>query len=323
MDPKTTQKPAPAQGEPQAPPPPYTDATSHTAGASASTHLPPAYESGSTSQFTSATSDSVAKTNAIAPYRSFPLVMSGRGSWSIAGLKSFHLTSADAKERLYIVEANFKTKAGGPLKDVPGMLLRNGTDIKDDVIAATADDNPDPTIPELVLMHGFVLLPTAGGKFRKEPVYTKVSAAEELVLRFAADRSDESGSWREEFEWVKFEKGTDSEYKAGGWRLFRKDDGSQASGSGAGGSTGAKTSRGEVLAILWWPGNLITNGTHYFDLKFSKAVEGEGLGEQWTLTAVMTALRIMFLRMSGRTHLSHIQYWTKDKKKNDPLQGRG
>lgn len=310
MDSKTSQDPALTKGEPQDPPPTYSDATNQLAPA---TTVLPTYEFASSRyQPVQVASSSQAKPNAITPYRPFPATISGHGTWSLAGFKSFHLTGADSKDRLYIVEANFKHKVGGPLKDVPGLLLRNGVNVKDPVLAATADNNPDPTIRELVLMDGYVLLPTAGGSFRMEPVHTEVSEAGELVLQFGVDQSDGSKNSQEEFEWVKFEKGSEREYPAGGYRLFRKDDGKRASGSGAGGSSGANVSRGDALAILSWPGNLLMSGTHYFDLKFSKAVEGEGLGEQWMLMVVMTVLRIMFLRMSGRTKADYIKYWRKD-----------
>ncbi|KAI8154498.1 hypothetical protein K4K49_002799 [Colletotrichum sp. SAR 10_70] len=63
------------------------------------------------------------------------------GYYYMTGIKTFYLCGASRDDRLFIVEIHTGFSRKSPVGSRPGILLRNGTDFKDLIIAAAGDES--------------------------------------------------------------------------------------------------------------------------------------------------------------------------------------
>ncbi|KAF6830369.1 hypothetical protein CPLU01_07424 [Colletotrichum plurivorum] len=237
------------------------------------------------------------------PYRPFPAVMNGY--YYMTGIKTFFLCGATRSDRLFIVELHTGFSRKPPLGLRPGILLRNGTNPKDPIIAAAGDESQWASRAYAFNSATYVFLP---------PLEPRASICEMDEETMRAVKSDDGSvafmfsievgekQQRERFEWVKLKKGDDEEAKSGGFKLVQvsnrhgrprtspEDEGPS--------SSRATTEERETLALLSWSSGL-SKMTHAFSLQLKGSARS--MGDRWALMVVITTLRLWQMNVQGRT----------------------
>jgi hypothetical protein len=239
------------------------------------------------------------------PYRALPHTI--RGHHRLAQLNSITLSGPD-KERLYYVELHRGYQRLDPLGYRVGVVLRNGTRSRDEVLAAAGEEfqsalkiygiptPPDPNtvffMPPLEFgtnsraMNMEKLRPGAMGPLQTFTFFIEVEPLQSLK--------------RQKFEWV---RDTDTS----GFKLVRvlknfsksSDDGGDGSSSSSSSSSSAGTDLyGETVALLVFPHSSLTN-REAFTLSFLGSARDGRLGERCQLAIVVTALRVWHFHAKG------------------------
>ncbi|KAL0930310.1 uncharacterized protein CTRU02_214385 [Colletotrichum truncatum] len=157
------------------------------------------------------------------PYRPFPTVMNG--FYRMTGIKTFNLCGATRDEPLFVVEVHTGFSRKAPLGARPGILLRNGTDSKDPIIAAAGDESQWDQRVYAFNSTTVVLLPPLERRnslhdMMTEMMKLRTTGDEIAAFGFSIEVGEKLG--RKKFEWRKVKK--DDEAKSGGFRLTKSLD---------------------------------------------------------------------------------------------------
>ncbi|KAL7629520.1 hypothetical protein AAE478_001041 [Parahypoxylon ruwenzoriense] len=239
------------------------------------------------------------------PYRPFPPVMHARYQWKLTG--TFHLCDEKPDDRLFAVSTH--TGFSGEL---PRVMLHHGPSDKHPVLAAACEERPVGKIDKYS-PNSVIQLPALVPNTDSEELVTEIMQAHTVGetgvgYEFSVEVGHGDKMTREKFEWRKTKKGSDGEFKEGGFKLLRLSSrhaqGSNSSNSGDAtcSSNEAATEDGyEVVALFKWNKTLM-NLVHPFELRFVGSALSGSLGERWGLMAVVTALRLWWLNAGFRAN---------------------
>lgn len=268
-------------------PPSYDDAHHPPAGTSA---LPDYSNAGGSS---SLSKPSRPGATPLTPYRSFPTYMTLQNirEASLASMRSLHLCGASPTDVLYAAAPH----AGYTSTTKPGYVLHNGTDTKAPPLASTGDRQ------KYFDSSGIIVLPAlaGSGKATVEEVLKAGRAADGGVVFLFGVEVGEEKVRREEFEWRKVKRAGSSE--AGGYELSRRGATGEGGGSGSGQASDAGGKSGVVAVLAWDRDGSLLNRKREFILELTGSGKSEALGQRWRLMVVMTALRLSWLHVQGRT----------------------
>ena len=248
------------------------------------------------------------------PYRPFPPVMNGYSlrEWSLEALKAFKLCGSDENDFLYIIEAHNGLSAKGPLDTRPGWYLHNGTSSKDPILAAAGDESQHASVVYGFNLNTIIRLPPLQPSTKSKAMVTEFMHATTtrnhgVAFRFSIETGSENMQ-REDFEWRKTPKSTDAE--KGGFELVRLLSCSNEAKPNVSDSDGqglvpppASDSGCETVAMITWKGIW----KHGFTLELKGSGLSGGLGERWSLMVVITGVRLLGLRATGRTKWAAIR----------------
>jgi hypothetical protein len=229
---------------------------------------------------------------------------------TLSGLKKFFVCGASEDQRICLVDMHTGYSLKPPLGSRPGVHLHRGPNSHDAVLAAAGDESQWSATVYAVNNRSVILLPpledmknnlqqlvnepmlarTVGGR-----VEDGVSDGEQVRFGFSIEVGH--AMRRENFEWVKVAKGGETdgkEIKAGCYNMIRLPRRSEpgASVSPLNGS-GAKVVAIPIFINVW------SSLKHTFSLDLRG--NGPVLGDRWALIAAMTSLRLLWLRVKGRT----------------------
>ncbi|KAI0490468.1 hypothetical protein F4859DRAFT_458125 [Xylaria cf. heliscus] len=238
-------------------------------------------------------------------YCPFPPVMKVYYQWNFAGLTTFHVCGADQQDRLFAVKVHTGYIMNEPLRDRQGLFLYNGPTTKDPLLAAIGDDS--------ILFRSFpvdnnsrIYLPARkSGGLTEEMMRGYITSDKHVAFQFSVEIGSDLKTYRQTFEWRNIHKSErDDTTEHGGFRLFllpprlaqtalNEEKSSQSAST-------SSTSEDGVVAIFEWR-RFITSPKHPFDLRLvGKGLSGE-FGERWTITVLLTALRLWELHVRGKT----------------------
>ncbi|KAI6089776.1 hypothetical protein F4821DRAFT_256779 [Hypoxylon rubiginosum] len=244
----------------------------------------------------------------VSPYLPFPPSMNMSYSW----LKTLYICGASRDERLYAVEVHTGYSGRLPLGTRPGLILHNGTSTKDPILAAVGDESQMAARFYTFNLNSVLLLPPLSGRKASpgnlvtEGMRARTLGDRGFAFRFSVEVSKGGRLRRETFEWRSIKKGERDEARDGGFKLVQvggpeTPDALALAGSSSGSGSSKATDEGcEVLALLSWTKTWWVN--HPFALQFKGSGLSGALGERWTLAAVMTALRIWYLRINLKSN---------------------
>ncbi|KAI4858990.1 hypothetical protein F4820DRAFT_441099 [Hypoxylon rubiginosum] len=236
------------------------------------------------------------------PYRPFPPVMHARYQWKLTG--TFHLCSEDPDERLYAVAAHSGLKG-----DFPRVVLHNGPSDRDPLLAAACEERRVGLVDRYSPNSTIQLPPLAPAadptEFVKEVMQARTVGESGMGYAFSIEVDHGGKLVREDFEWRKSKKGSNEEFKDGGFKLLRlssRQHQESSHNSTASSSRDVATEDGyDVVALFKW-NKTLTNMMHPFELRFVGAALSGSLGERWAVTAVITGLRLWWLHAGGRAN---------------------
>jgi hypothetical protein len=239
-------------------------------------------------------------------YCPIPPVMKIYYQWNLEGLYSFHVCGADQRDRLFAVKIHSGYSMSAPLHINQGIYLYNGATTKAPLLAAAGDDFP--LLSSLPLNNNSqIWIPARKSNgLVTENMRAHLTHDKHAAFRFSTEIMSSKKLSRRSFEWRNInrsERGEDNT-EHGGFRLFlfTELDQNTLSGENSSGQS-SSTSRaaafnGEVVAILEWK-SFWTSPKHPFDLKLVGC--GLSFGERWTITVLITALRLWELHWRGKS----------------------
>lgn len=254
-------------------------------------------------------------------YRPFPPIMNLHANYSgvLQAMTTHKLCGATPDDMLYLVEVHFGLTPRGPLHFGRGFYLRNGTSLKDPILAATGEVFRLPVLVSLFDPRTSVLLPPLdwdkNPRDKVQKIMSAISTKEHgVIFRFTVETGDKKLR-REKFEWRKLkdkEEATGTE-KGSQYRLYSSASRPTGSSSGQASSSSAPPpvvpeldeEGEEVLAELRF--TRLFSLTHLFTLELKGAGQTGELGDRWALMVVMTSLAIYFLRQNGKTHKATVK----------------
>ncbi|KAK1842807.1 hypothetical protein CCHR01_14552 [Colletotrichum chrysophilum] len=186
----------------------------------------------------------------------------------MTGIKTFYLCGDFRDDRLFIIEIHTGFSRKSRLGSRPGILLRNGTDSKDLIIATAGGESEFAARAFAVNSTTNIFLPPLEPRANLHDMDTETMrasvSAEKVAFLFSIEVGEKQQ--RERFEWRKLKKGEGNEAKSGGFRLVqvskrhgRPQTSSEiASESADGGpsSSRAADENHESLALLSWSSGL-------------------------------------------------------------------
>ncbi|KAI0142249.1 hypothetical protein GGR57DRAFT_394623 [Xylariaceae sp. FL1272] len=295
----------------EAPPPDYEDVVT-------SSHPLPPYPSSSSPQSLT--------------YCKIPPQMRIYYTWRPSGFKTFFVCgSGGESDRLFTVKVHTGYSFSPPLGMKHGLHLYNSAEsspTENCLLAAMGDsslfgsvvlDNDSLVyIPPLPAAHGGAA--STGASFANEVMRARTTPNGGVGWCFAIEVNDREKIRRERFEWrrvnkekAKEPKSDDGEehFENGGFKLFRlagtsADHQNDTAGEGSSSRLASNNEEvGELLARFTYR-SLLKSPKHPFDLELvGEGVKG-GLGERWSLMVLVTALRLWYMHVNGKTKRSSV-----------------
>ncbi|KAI0012000.1 hypothetical protein F4779DRAFT_569971 [Xylariaceae sp. FL0662B] len=248
------------------------------------------------------------------PYRPFPSTMNVYYQWNLKGMKFCHLCGARKDEPLYTIEYHYGYSMKMPLQTRPGLLLHNGTDAKDPVLAAVGDESQFSSKLYAFNLNSVVFLPPLSPRANTQGMVTEMMRATTtsgdpgVAFVFFVEVGHGEKMQREQFEWRKIKNGSDTEAEEGGFRLVRLPLGSQQAQPSSSSEevlcSPPDDIKCEVVALLAWKKPWTRTLSHPFSLSLTGSARDGALGARGTLMIVMTALRLLMLDARGKTKRS-------------------
>ena len=268
----------------------------------------------------------------------FPPVMNVWGRFNMDLFKTTHICGATRRARLHAFEPHAGYGRKTPLGTRPGFLLRSGPGKRDPFLAATGDESRAHARHAAYSLSSVVLLPPARPAPNADPrvLVTErmlaATTAHGVAFRFAietgraAAAAAAAGMRRERFEWRTAAK----PHGEGAWgddyvlvRLASRrrqpktaTSSSQDSREQSPPASAAVGDQGEELVaeLSGVTGTGLSSLVHGFSLRLTgSASEGE-LGDRCILMVVLTALRILQLRITGRADRKFVAMGEKVRK---------
>ncbi|KAI1346497.1 hypothetical protein F5Y01DRAFT_321701 [Xylaria sp. FL0043] len=238
-------------------------------------------------------------------YCPLPPVMKIYYQWNPKGLYILHVCGADQRDRLFAVKVHTGYSMSAPLHLNKGIYLYNGPTTEAPLLAAAGDDFP--LFPSLPLNNNSqIWIPARKSNgFTAETMRAYITQDKHAAFRFVTEIKSCKKLCRQPFEWrnINTNERVDDGAEHGGFRLFLLSELDQNTPSGEGGSQGTSTSspaasQGEVVATLEWR-SFWKSPKHPFDLKL--VGRGISFGDRWTITVLITALRLWELHARGKS----------------------
>ncbi|KAF5492715.1 hypothetical protein CGCS363_v011335 [Colletotrichum siamense] len=227
----------------------------------------------------------------------------------MTGIKKFYLCCASRDDRLFIVEIHTGFSRKPPLGSRPGILLRNGTDSKDPIIAAAGDESQFAARAYAFNSTTNIFLPPLEPRasvldMDTESMRASVSA-EKVAFLFSIEVGEKQQ--RERFEWTKLKKGEDHEAKSGGFRLAQvskrhgkpqmsSEAASESVEEGPSSSPEEPVNHGSLTLPSWSSG--LSKMTHRLLPRLQTSASS--MGNCWAFMVVITALRLWEMNVQGR-----------------------
>ncbi|KAK4244271.1 hypothetical protein C7999DRAFT_44056 [Corynascus novoguineensis] len=233
------------------------------------------------------TSTKVLPVAAFTGYRSFPAVMNLYANYSgiLEAMTTLKLCGASASDVLYIAQVHVGWTPRGPLHFGRGIYLRNGTSLKDSILAATG---------EVFRLPLFLSLFDSKTSLLRASITKEQAVAFRFTIEVGTKRIQ-----REEFEWRK-SNGKETGAREKGARYELHPLAATLSALASSYSSSPPEDGSNILAELTLDN--VLSFKHLFTLKLmGPGLTGE-MGDRWTLMVVMTALRIHWLRQNGKTN---------------------
>ncbi|AEO61108.1 hypothetical protein MYCTH_2310976 [Thermothelomyces thermophilus ATCC 42464] len=239
---------------------------------------------------------------AFSGYRPFPPLLNlyGNSSGIMDALTTFKLCGAAKNDLLYVVEVHHGFTPRGPLHFRPGLYLRNGTGTDAPILAAAGDEAREPLLISTFSVKSFIMLPPLDIEANPRDLITEIMYATKtsngaVSFRFAIEVGPKM-KCREQFEWKKV--GTGNAHS--GFILVRLGPQSASPSPTPPSPTPSAQEESEILAELLF-GNVMSLN-HLFSLELKGAGCSGEMGDRWTLMVVVTALRLYWLRVYGKTN---------------------
>ncbi|KAK3309200.1 uncharacterized protein B0T15DRAFT_430609 [Chaetomium strumarium] len=233
-----------------------------------------------------------------AGYRPFPSVLNLYGNFSgvLDALNTFKLCGATKNDLLYVVEVHHGFTSRGPLHFRRGFYLRNGTSTDAPILAAAGDEAREPLLMSTFSVKSFIMMPPLDIDVNPRDLVTEIMYATKssdgaVSFRFAIEVGPRM-KYREQFAWKKVETGS----AHSGFILVRL-----GARSASPSPTPSAQEGTEILAELLFRGNVMS-WNHLFSLELKGAGCSGEMGDRWTLMVVVTALRLYWLRIYGKTN---------------------
>ncbi|AEO60615.1 hypothetical protein MYCTH_2309975 [Thermothelomyces thermophilus ATCC 42464] len=247
--------------------------------------------------------DQAATLATFTPHRPFPQVLSAYSS----SLKPIKLCGSSADDVLFAVETHTGYSGKTVLGTKPGLLLHNGTSKQDPILAAVGDTSQLAARAYVFSPESIILLPPAAD-IPSAPMATEYmharTSGDDVLFFFEVEVGLGEKLHRRQFIWKKAKKGVDPDVKQGGFRLeWRPSVAGDDPGSLGVSSSSPVDDQWETVALLEW-GHLLSR--KMFTVQFLGSGLSGKLGERWRLMVVMTALRLLLLKVKGRTAKSHV-----------------
>ena len=218
------------------------------------------------------------------------------GSWQISKIALFQIYEQGRKECLFAAKIHSGVSGDEPLGRKPGVVLYNGATRKDAVIAAAGFESQWDSRAYSFESDCIVMVPLYEdhGKWLTLKMSGVIASSDiKFVIHFKVEMEDKPV--REKFEWHKVKE---HRSKPDGFELFRMA--SKASTP----ESGTTDQPGERVASLVWAKKL---SNRYLRLEFHGSMKDEGLGEQCSLMAIISALQLYYLRLKGKTTAASIR----------------
>ncbi|KAI0386658.1 hypothetical protein F5Y04DRAFT_242075 [Hypomontagnella monticulosa] len=270
--------PRETSGSEVAPPPPYTEVVQNAQGEGSA---PPNYNSHAPVAI------------AISPYQPFPQVLDAHYQWKSASV--FHLGD-DANKRLFAVSVH--TGWGGKGPGRPGMILHNGPTDKDLMLAAAGEEGEKASTYS---PNSIITLPALSGGAPGQYCTEVMRASKNMdtvVFRFSIEVGQKE-LHREDFEWRKSKGDEVKDFVESPWKCGFKLVRLSTHQNGGSSSQKAAGTEQEVVAVFAWSSTWSVMTP--FKVQFRGSGRDGALGERFTLMAVITSLRLWWLKQQGRT----------------------
>ncbi|KAI1145132.1 hypothetical protein F4825DRAFT_444682 [Nemania diffusa] len=245
-------------------------------------------------------------------YCSIPPSLKIYYQWNISGLKTFFVCAADERDRLFAVEVHTSYSLSGPLGIRPGLHLYNGPSTKAPLLAAAGEPSIGSKNALSFNNISQILLPgLKSSDLVTETMRAHITPDDHSAWQFCIEVGDGAKMRREAFEWRRVKKTErDDDTHNGGFKLVKLGPSleGEAIASSSSHNRGIISSsaeelyeaRQEVLAIFSW-NKFISSPKHPFDLQLMGSGRSDEMGERWVLMVLITALRLWYLHVNGRT----------------------
>lgn len=224
-------------------------------------------------------------------------------NWDISKPRTWHIRETGSRVRLFAIQHHSGLSGRGPLSTAPGIYIYNGPNESDGILAAIGDESLESARVLAFNSNSVIMLPpvepTGTNRFTNTKMVPRSSKEHGAIFQFTI----ESGyDWRKKvFEWRKLAKGDEDYAGAGGYKLValprrtNREDATQSESR----SSSAPADDGETVAVLTFI-SLLKTFTHAFSLRLVGNAAKGVYGDRCVLAIVLTAVRLLMLRMKGR-----------------------
>lgn len=241
------------------------------------------------------------------PYRPFPASMELYANWDISKPRIWHIRETGSRERLFAVQQHTGLSGRGPLLSAPGSYIYNGPETSDGILAAIGDESMASARVLAFNSNSVIMLPpiepTGTNRFTNTKMVPRSSKEHGATFQFTIEIGHDLR--KETFEWRKLAKGDEDYGGAGGYRLValpqRTNETNETNATQSeSASAVAPEVEGEKVAVLTFI-SMLKTFTHAFSLRLVGNAAKGVYGDRCVLAIVLTALRLLMLRMKGRT----------------------